>query len=195
MSYTQEFNFESDLLRNLLWQDDYPENIKGLITKKETFYNIDFTLFLEGWFARVFNLKTANNFGAVVWGIILGIPITISGAGTSSVSWGFENHGVFDRSNFYVSVGGVSLTLQEAIMMLRMQYYKQTVSPTIGNINYMLEDVFGHLGIAYITEDVIPMAQTYNLQFTLRPEFLSALELYDVFPRGSGVKNTIVRIP
>ena len=167
--YTQEFNFESDLMSNLLWQDDYPENIKGLMQRKEQWYQDNMSLFLPDWITNVFNLKTANAFGCVVWGIILNIPILVddSPVGNAEVKFGFEpDRGNFDNANFvFLNVGGITLTLGEARRLLRIQYYKQTVSPTVANINYMLFDVFGDLGNAWVIEGGLGTSIPFDKRF------------------------------
>lgn len=169
--YTQEFDFNSNLMSNLLWQDDYPENIKGLMQRKEQWYQDNMSLFLPDWIDNVFNLKTADAFGCVVWGIILNIPIlVVEFPGVpSSPQFGFEpDRGNFDNANFiYLTIGGITLTVDEARRLLRLQYYKQTVSPTIANINYMLLDVFGDLGKSWVVEGLvgqpIPFAKRFGV--------------------------------
>ena len=153
MSYTQTFDFNSNLMSNLLWQDDYPENIKGLMQKKEDWYQENLTDAFDNWIRDVFNIKTANRFGLVVWGIILGIQILP--VQDVVIPFGFDQYNKnFENSNFLYIVGGSTglLTLDEARRLLLVKYYSQTMSPTVGHINYMLSDVFGDLGISYVTE-------------------------------------------
>ena len=226
MSYTQEFNFNTDLMSNLLWQDDYPENIKGLMQSKDVWYNSNFTEFLDNWFTDVFNLKTANMFGCVVWGIILNVPINPAKVRPVIPQFGYDQYHLnFDNGNFKFipSYGSIALLeVDECRRLLRCKYYAQTISPTIGQVDEMLADVFGDLGVAFLVEGplTVPpippygfganrnnfasnfgyvppielkvMEQAYIFLFPIREEFKMALLENDIMPRGSGVKTYIV---
>lgn len=144
-----------DLLANVTWQYDSAPNLKGLVTKKQDWYATNWGNFWNNWQASVFDLKTANRFGCVVWSIILDVPseLVFNPQAGQTPPFGFgggrEN---FYEANFFGSADSVTLTLEEARKLLRVRYYAQTMSTTIVNINGMLKDVFGEDGGAYIEQ-------------------------------------------
>lgn len=148
----RKINYELDLQANLIWYYDQSEPIVSLVDNKAKWYAENYAKFNEGWFSSVFNLKTANLFGCVVWSYILDVPSSlIYSPAALGAPWGF-GHGRrnFDNANFYGSATLPTLTLDEARRLLRVRYYAQTMSTTVLNINGMLKDVFGDLGLAYV---------------------------------------------
>ena len=168
MTDTINYQLELQLNRNILWQYEDAVNLIGLIGKKSEFYDLALTQFSKDWFTNVFNLKTADLFGCIVWGIILNIPI-IAYAPPVGTPFGFEpDRGNFDNSNFvYLTQSGIVLTTDEYRRLLRLQYYKQTINPSIGNINYMLKDVFGDLGKAWVVEGLYGQPVPFKGRFGL----------------------------
>jgi hypothetical protein len=148
----KNINYELDLLSNLTWYYDNTDAVSSLIESKAQWYADNYKRFQESWFDSVFNLKTANRFGCVVWAYILDVPTyLVYQPEATRAPWGLgggrEN---FDRSNFFGSASLQTLTLDEARRLLRVRYYAQTMSTTVLNINGMLKDVFGDLGPAYL---------------------------------------------
>lgn len=219
----KNLNYELDLLQNILWQYDLAANLVGLSQAKQDWYDSEWKGFWESWEESVFNLRTANLFGIVVWALILDVPTSLVYAGvvTDARPFGFANRNNFNNSNFYGSNAASVLTLEEARKLLRIRYYAQTMSPTVGNINYMLKDVFSDSGLAYIEETIgglgVPSfgfgqyhtnfrapsnfansSGTINIQpmiqkyiFTFSLSSNFKAALMDYLPRGSGVQTII----
>lgn len=187
-----------DLAQNVTWQYDLAPHFNSLVASKQLYYDSHFRAFWSNWFTAVFDLKdNPNQFGLIVWSIILGVPTSIIYQPSNNVPpWGFGNgRENFHFSNFFGIATSYLLTLDEARRLLRMRYYAQTMSPTPYNINYALADVFSDLGVAYLeptTGLTPPMTQQYTFTFPLSANFKNALIAYDILPRGSGVSSTIV---
>ncbi|MNE14225.1 hypothetical protein D3C80_1070930 [compost metagenome] len=196
----------------------------SLINSKAEWTAANWEDFFNGWYSSVFNLKTANLFGCVVWAIILDIPISLvftPPAGPTPFGFGVYREN-FNNSNFFGAGAVSALTLDEARRLLRVRYYAQTMSPNVTNINGMLQDVFGDLGLAYIQETVGGLAvapfgfgqyrnnffgpsnfNSNNMAVNILPmnqKYIFTFPLSAGFkaalntylPRGSAVKSTIV---
>jgi hypothetical protein len=152
----KELNYELDLLQNITWQYDLAVNLVGLSQAKQDWYDKEWKGFWAGWESSVFNLRTANLFGIVVWALILDVPVSLvyGSVVTDARPFGFANRSNFDTANFYGSSAASALQLEEARKLLRIRYYAQTMNTTVSNINYMLADVFADSGLAYIEETV-----------------------------------------
>lgn len=152
----QQLNYDLPLVENITWQYDEASNLIGLVDAKGNWYANNWKGFWEGWYTSIFNLKTANRFGCVVWAIILDVPVElVYSPPTSRTPFGTgpyrEN---FDNANFFIGGSAYTLTLEEARKILRIRYYAQTMSTTVSNINWMLRDVFSEDGLAFIEETV-----------------------------------------
>ncbi len=150
---TLNLDFEINLLENVTWFYDQAVDFRKLVELKDAWYDQNGTQFWEGWYNSVFNLKTANQFGCVVWAIILNVPVELIYRPNTGIPWGVGKY----RENFrYANFAPESeiplLTLDEARRLLQMRYYAQTMSPSVGNINAALKAVFGDLGLSYIKE-------------------------------------------
>lgn len=146
------------LLENVTWQYDGDLSLRSLITKKQEWYTVNWANYWDNWHASVFDLKTANRFGCVVWAIILGLPVGLvydpnSIGDTLPIGFGSYRQN-FNNANFYGTSDTPALSLEEARKLLRIRYYSQTMSTTIFNINGMLHDVFAEDGLAYMEETV-----------------------------------------
>lgn len=194
MADIQEFNFEVDLLKAILWQYNNAPNLLSLLNFKKTWYDTNQTGFWEDWIANVFDLRTANDFGLQVWAIILGqslygnfVPVDNSNA------WGFGvERKNFTRGNFATQTGGSRIYSTEiARLLLRLRYFKLVSSGTIPETNRMLKYLFQPYGTAYLA-DGLDMTQTYYFNFVIPSEMLYMLNNTDVLPRPSGVQSTVV---
>jgi hypothetical protein len=152
----KELNYDLNLLQNITWQYDLATNLVGLSQAKQDWYDKEWKGFWSGWKSSVFDLRTANLFGIVVWALILDVPVSLvyGNVVTDARPFGFANRNNFNSANFYGSSTPAFLQIEEARKLLRIRYYAQTMSPTVSNINYMLRDVFRDSGLAYIEETV-----------------------------------------
>lgn len=69
--------YNTDLTRALKWMHNNAPNIQSIITQKANWYSKYNDQFWANWEANVFDIRTANAFGLVVWCIILGIPLSL----------------------------------------------------------------------------------------------------------------------
>lgn len=187
----QQFDFSVDLLRAILWQYNDAVKLQSLLTQKSEWYIENQTNFWTQWVTDVFNLKTANEFGCAVWGVILGIQLSISQPGTGNRPvWGFgPNNLNFGNGNFGRSSAGISsLTLEEKRLVLRLRYFQLITDGTVPHINFILRDVFGQ---GYVVDNH-DMTMTYVFQTALPSRLLSVLQQFDLLPRPAGVDTNIV---
>jgi hypothetical protein len=188
----QEFDFDVDLLRAILWQYDRSVNLQALLQEKKAWYDANQTAFWEDWRRDVFDLRTANQFGLVVWSIILGFPLYVNTAPpVDQDPWGFEGSGAvnFDNGNF-VDPNGSSVMLPIATQRraLQLRYFQLTSSGTVPEVNRMLKYVFGDLGSAFLL-DYRNMSQAYVFNFPVTWDLAYLFNHYDVLPRPAGVRS------
>lgn len=153
----RELKLDLPLLENITWQYDEADSLVSLLTSKKDWYDTEWTTFWKSWHTSVFDLRTANRFGCIVWAIILNVPISVVYTGNlPAMPFGLGPlRSNFGNSNFYLGAFQYpQLSLEDARRLLRVRYYAQTMSTTVSNINMMLKDVFGDQGLAYIEETV-----------------------------------------
>lgn len=187
----QGFDFSVDLLRAILWQYNDATKMQSLLSQKSDWYVENQTAFWSNWVNDVFNLKTASEFGCAVWGVILGIPLSISQPGTGDRPvWGFGIENLnFGNGNFGRSSAGVSgLTLEQKRLVLRLRYFQLITDGTVPHINFILRDVFGQ---GYVVDNH-DMTMTYVFQTALSSQLLDVLDQFDLLPRPAGVGTNIV---
>lgn len=190
----QEFDFSVNLLRALLWQYEDAAGMQSLLRSKNLWYEENQRDFWSSWAVDVFDLRTANDFGCTVWGVILGVPLSIgqpsSGArpvfGFGQYNQNFEN-GNFGRD----SAGIAGLTLDQKRLVLRLRYYQLVSDGTVPFINKTLLDVFG---VGYVL-DRLDMTATYVFPAELPFSVRQVLEYYDLLPRPAGVEVNILIDP
>lgn len=189
----QEFNFEVDLLRALLWQYNEAVNLQGLLSAKNTWCETNQTEFWEDWLVNVFDLRTANDFGLGVWSIILGQSLYTSFAPDDTEdAFGFgDNNQNFDNGIFATITGGNNIySTETARLLLRLRYFQLVSSGTVPETNRMLKYLFESYGDAYLIDNY-DMTQTYILDFAIPSEVRYMLYNTDVLPRPAGVGSQI----
>lgn len=194
MSTIQEFDYNVDLLRAILWQYEDSDRLKMIIQSKQDWVNRAHSKFWSDWYRDVFNIDTANAFGLGIWGRILNISLGVSEQPQpGKISFGFgSNHTNFNNGNFGVlSSGTQSLSLEQQRLVIRMRYFQLTCRPTIPEINEFLSYLFSAEGQAYVA-DGQDMTMTYAFGFAPSSELSYILENYDLLPRPSGVKINVV---
>lgn len=194
MSRVQDFDFSVDVLRALLWQYDQAPGLQSILRAKSDWYVSEHSGFWSDWYDDVFNLQTANEFGLAVWGILLGVPLSLGQPGTGDRPvWGFGpfNRG-FERGGFGRGSAGVAgLTLEQKRLVLRLRYYQLVSDGSIPFANYTLREVFG-FGYAL---DGLDMSITYVFPAELPSSVRAVLEEFDLLPRPAGVKVNILVEP
>lgn len=185
----QTFDTTVDVLRASLWQYQNAERIQSLLASKNAWYLANQTEFWDDWYSDVFDLRTANPFGLMVWSIILGQPIIFPNVGNpDQPTWGFgEFHRNFTRGNFASSSGFTyRLSPETARIVLRLRYYHLTGTCCVPDVNRMLADVFADYGPAWLLDNN-DMTQLYIFTFALPADLRFVFNNYDILPRPAGV--------
>ena len=194
MSGIQEFDYSVDVLRALLWQYEEWPDLQALLSAKQEWFTENQTAFWSNWYTDVFNLKTANEFGCSVWGVILGVALSIGQPGTGARPvWGFGafnqnfNHGNFGRD----SAGVAGLSLEQKRLVLRLRYWQLTSDGSAPYANRALQDVFG---TGYVL-DHGDMTISYVFPDAITSELRQILTEFDLLPRPAGVQVNILINP
>jgi len=190
----QEFDYSVDLLRALLWQYEDATRLQSLLADKSAWYADNQTQFWTDWYNDVFNLQTANDFGCSVWGIILGIPLSLNLPGTGARSvWGFGPfNSNFENSNFGRDASGVgALTTDQKRLVLRLRYYQLISDGSVPFTNFVLNEIFGQGKVL----DGYDMTATYVFDTQLPSTVIAVLEQFDLLPRPAGVEINILINP
>lgn len=93
--------YNTDLTRALKWMHNKAPNLQTIIQKKSDWYHRYNDQFWTNWQQNVFDIRTANAFGLVVWCIILGLPLDIFDFAPITNAFAFGNQ----RGN-YLDGGG-----------------------------------------------------------------------------------------
>ena len=196
MTGIKTFDYSIDALRPLQWKENAAANLRALMDRKQTWIDTNQTQFWENFERDIFDLRTANDFGLEVWSIILDFP-TFFNAGTTlfSNTWGFgQYYGNFDNANFNPAFSSGSedqaLTTEQLRLGLRLRFYQLHMDGSITQTNAMLKDLFGHLGVAYI-RDNLDMTITFVFNFALDADLLLVVEQDQIMPIPPGVLATV----
>lgn len=197
----QTFNFDVPITKALLWQYNSAVNLQSLIIKKQLWYDLNFTEFWNRWYTNVFNLVTADEFGLIVWAIILDIPLYIdpNEIRSDDYIWGFdEDRMPFDHGNFYDNDDILILSLEERRFILRLRYFETISRGALLEVNEFLVKIVPPLGggvgtIYAIDNEDMTMTVKYD-PLIIHDRLIQYLELYDIFPRPTGVKLVYVSL-
>lgn len=191
----QAVDFSVDLLRAILWQYNDAVRMQSLLAQKQAWYEETQTEFWTDWVRDVFNLYTANEFGLSVWGVILGIPLSIGLPGTGARAvWGFGafnqnfEHGNFGRD----SAGVAGLTLEQKRLVLQLRYFQLVSDGSVPHTNFVLKHIFGS---GYVLDLSGDMEVTYVFPVALPSAVQTVLQNFDLLPRPAGVKINILIDP
>lgn len=187
----QDFDFSVDLLRAVLWQYDGATGLQSLLSSKSDWYVVNQTEFWTNWRRDVFDLTTANDFGCAVWGVILGIPLSIGipGSGSRPV-FGFGPDNLnFENGNFgRRSAGVASLTVEQKRLILRLRYYQLVSDGSVPHTNYVLQQVFGQ---GYVLDNH-DMTATFVFESPIPAQIRTVIDQFDLLPRPAGVGINII---
>lgn len=193
MATVQEFDYSVDLLRALLWQYEEAPGLQAILRQKSDWYTVNQTDFWTDWETDVFDLTTANEFGCAVWGVILGIPLSLSLPGTGSrpvFGFGIHNRN-FGWGNFgRLSAGVASLTLEQKRIILRLRYLQLISDGSAVWSNFVMREIFGG---GYVL-DPGDMTAVYVFTTGISGTFQQVLLDFDLLPRPAGVKITILPV-
>ena len=166
------FTFDTNLIQNILWQYEKAENLKGLISRKENWYNTNLNDFWLKIVDDFLNIQMATDWGLNLWGKILNV------------------------SRIY-NVNGVQTTLStELYRRLILGKISLTRSNgTVPEINKYLNFIFSnHITAttnAAVVKDNFDMSVYYVLNFEPTDEELALIYSRTFFPTPAGVKDKI----
>jgi hypothetical protein len=187
----QMFDFSVNLLKSIIWQYTNAKNVQGLLNAKAEWYLENQTQFWQDWYNDVFNLATANQFGLVVWGIILGLPLYVNQPAPGGPIFGFDGSGDVNFDNGILGDTGSSVVLpiETQRIALRLRYFQLIGTTCVPEINRMLAYVFKSYGQVYLLDNH-DMTQTYIFNFPVAWDLKYLLNNYDILPRPAGVQSS-----
>lgn len=193
MPTIQQFTYSVDLLKAILWEYNSAPNLQAILSAKQAWYDENQTAFWENWFTDVFNLQTCNDFGCVVWAIILGIPLNFVTGNTpkAGTPWGFDvtNLSNFDGNYNFTSQqsGGIVFTTAQKRILLRLRYYQLTSRGSLTQTNKMLSDLLSPFGTYYMVDN-LNMTMTF-VSTGPAPSWLTfILTQMQILPKPASVK-------
>lgn len=189
MATVQEFNYSVDLLRALLWQYEDAAGMQALLRQKADWYEVNQSGFWSDWTRDVFDLRTANDFGCAVWGVILDVPLslTLPGTGDRPVFGLGLNNRNFGNGNFgRLSSGVASITLEQKRILLRLRYLQLISDGSVVWSNFVMREIFGGGHVV----DNLNMTALYVFTGGISASFAQVLLDFDLLPRPAGVKIT-----
>lgn len=148
--------YNGDIKQSLKWMQNNAPAIQSLIASKAAWYNNYHTQFWAQWTTNVFDIRTANPFGLMIWCIILGVPSDIFGLFPTNNSWAYgANRQNFVYSgmsavanpntvggNFYGGGNTTVINLNEVRWALQLRYSALVSNGRIEYINRMLKYIF-----------------------------------------------------
>lgn len=182
----QQFDFGLDLEQVLLWQYNDALRLQSVIQSKQLWVDENQEQFWSDWYDDVFNLITANDFGLMVWTIILGLPIGAPATPKAGLSWGFGPYRKnFDNGNFAPSKNGSQwFSREDRRILLRLRALQLFNNGSIQSINPYLTDIIG--APSYMTDN-LDMSVTFTFTGKVSPKLAQAMLEYNVLPRPSTV--------
>lgn len=193
MPTIQQFNYSVDLLKAILWEYNKAPNLVAILQAKQAWYTENETQFWDDWFTNIFNLDTANDFGCVVWAIILGVPLNFvtGNIPKTGIPWGFDitNLSNFDGSFNFTSQqsGGNVFTTAQKRILLKLRYYQLISRGSLTQTNKFLNDLLSPFGTYYMVDN-LNMTMTF-VSVGEAPSWLTfILTEMQILPKPAGVK-------
>ena len=168
MTTIAEYNPSIDFEKHIFWQYNNSPAITSLEASKQNWYDINQTKFWNDWVTDVLNIKTANDYGLSIWGILLCVP-----------------------RNYLINnvIQTLSRNQYRNVILARLRMLK--MRGTVPEINSLLKFLFGQYGKAYVVDNY-NMSLTYHFNFNLSDLQLAVLNTVNLLPRPAGVKINIV---
>lgn len=201
-----------NLRQVILWQYEGAPNIRALVESAEAWLNDANGKFWRDWTRDVFDLRTANGFGLMIWARLLELPITILdetpifgfgplhanfGHGTfgrvlfAPPSWGFgPARANFGAAGFGRPIPKASPVYQhEARRLLFARWIQITSRPNAEAINRALIALFD-AGAAYVyDEQRMIQSITFLPGVYLSARMRALVKKLDLIPRAAGVRT------
>jgi Protein of unknown function (DUF2612) len=188
----QQVDYDVNLLQAILWQYTNATNLQGLLEAKDAWYAANQTAFWQDWYTNVFNLATADQFGLIVWGIILGLPLYVNAVPYEGAVFSFDAPVGFDQGILGSENGSAyMLPVETQRLALQLRYFQLTSSGTVPETNRMLAYVFANYGKAWLL-DYGDMTQAYVFDFPVTFDLQYLFNNYDILPRPAGVASSYI---
>lgn len=152
--------YNGDIKQCLKWLQNNAPNIQSLIQSKSDWYQQYHTKFWTDWESNIFDLRTCNAFGLMIWCIILNVPSDLFGLFPLNLSFAFGNQrqnftAVGDPhapttdpntpgGNFYGGGNTTLLDLTEVRWALMLRYVSLVSDGRLSFINEMLNFIFNN---------------------------------------------------
>lgn len=196
--------YNGDINQSLKWLQNLAPGIQGIIQRKANWYGLYHKQFWSGWFSSVFDLRTANPFGLMVWCIILGVPSAPFGLYPTGNGWGFgplRQNFIFSDTvptlpdpnliggNFYGGGNSEILNLDEVRWALQLRYVTLVCGGNVKFINRMLRYIFNkdlpwsgnrYFYVADVTNTTAPTAAQRIVELRVGPGMGLSTQLINV---------------
>ena len=191
----QQFDFSVNLLKSLLWEYNTATNLQALLSAKQAWYDDNQTAFWNDWIINVFDIRTVNDFGCIVWAIILGIATENFNLPnvTPYPPWGFNapHQTNFNGLSNFSPFGFIRpiYTTAEKRMILQLRYRKMIGRGTIPELNKVLSDIIAPIyGDCYIADN-LNMTITFTMVVgSIDPVLHQIFTDFDVIAVPAGVE-------
>lgn len=166
------FNFDTNLIQNIIWQYEDAEKLKSLIQSKNVWYSENLTEFWEQIVSDFLNIQTATDWGLNLWGQILQIPRIYNVNG---------------------EITTLSTELFRRLVLGKLQLIRS--NGTVPEINKYLNFIFApyatSTGWAATVRDNLDMSIVYVLNFEPTDEELALIYSRTFLPTPAGVEDKI----
>lgn len=181
-----------DLMRAILWQYEKAEDLQGIVRAQDAAHNSLVAGFWQRWYDEVFNIDTATPFGLSIWARILNVSLSVEFAPQlDKTAWGVgpNRRNFATPTNFGSREGGqVTLTTEQARLVIRARYFSLTQAPTLTNINRFLQRYFWRGEAKVWVNDPQDMSYAiYTFSYTPGGDLSFLLDNVDILPRPSAV--------
>jgi len=150
--------FNGNQEQALKWLQSQAPGIQQLVKSKAAWYDQFQRQFWDDWKVNVFDIRTANSFGLMIWCIILGVPAGGFGLYPTSQAWAYgpnRQNFVYSGADPSIPVGNRStggnffgggsseiLDINEIRNTLRLRYVAIVNNGSVAFINKMLRYIF-----------------------------------------------------
>lgn len=166
------FNFDANLIENIIWQYDNAEKLKSLILSKNEWYSENLNAFWGTIVSDFLNIQTATDWGLNLWGNILQVSCT------------YNVNGVITT---------LSTELYRRLILGKMQLIRS--NGTVPEINKYLNFIFSThattTSFAATVRDNLDMSVVYVLNFEPTDEELALIYSRTFLPTPAGVEDKI----
>jgi hypothetical protein len=220
----QMFDYSVNNAQALLWQYNEAVNLISLIEQKQAWYDLNQEQFWSDWYTNVFDLATADEFGLVVWSILLNVPYYINTGHDDTMSttlFGFNAVTSFPTDeNTYQNFNGIGtsspsaqlganfssfgtrdiLTVEQQRFVLRLRYFQLVTDGDIPGINtflnWLITNTPSPLNVPVWALDGFNMTMRYIFNGYLPDPFFELLTIrrLDLWPRPATVGIAYVNI-